>query len=79
MDIKVLGTGCAKCKATADLITQVAAEAGQPVEIVKVEEMRQIVGYGVMATPAVVVGEKVVHKGSVPSRDQVLAWLQQGE
>ena len=79
MDIKVLGTGCAKCKATADLIAQVAAEAGKKVEIVKVEEMRQIVGYGVMATPAVVVGEKVVHKGSVPSRDQVLAWLQQGE
>ncbi|KQB13191.1 glutaredoxin [Rhodobacter capsulatus] len=75
MEIKVLGTGCAKCKATADLIAQVAAEAGKPVEIVKIEEMRQIVGYGVMATPAVVVGEKVVHKGSVPSRAQVLAWL----
>lgn len=75
MEIKVLGAGCAKCRATAELIAQVAAEAGKPVEIVKVEEMRQIVGYGVMATPAVVVAEKVVHKGSVPSRDQVLAWL----
>ncbi|ADE87338.1 thioredoxin family protein [Rhodobacter capsulatus] len=77
MEIKVLGTGCAKCKATADLIAQVAAEAGKPVEIVKIEEMRQIVGYGVMTTPAVVVGEKVVHKGAVPSRDQVLVWLQE--
>ena len=37
MEIKVLGTGCAKCRATADLITQVAAEAGKPVEIVKVD------------------------------------------
>ena len=75
MEIKVLGTGCAKCKATAEMIAEVAAEAGKPVEIVKIEEMRQIVGYGVMTTPAVVVGDKVVHKGSVPSRDQVLAFL----
>jgi Thioredoxin domain len=45
------------------------------VTIEKIEDMRQIVSFGVMTTPAVVVGEKVVHKGSVPSHDQVLAWL----
>ena len=75
MEIKVLGTGCAKCKATADLITRVAAGAGKVVQIEKIEDMRQIVGFGVMSTPAVVVGGKVVHKGSVPSQDQVLSWL----
>ncbi|MFN3647010.1 MAG: thioredoxin family protein [Gemmobacter sp.] len=37
--------------------------------------MREIVGFGVMTTPAVVVGGKVVHKGSVPTHDQVVAWL----
>lgn len=75
MDIEVLGPGCAKCKATAELIARVAGETGAAVTVVKVEDMRQIVGYGVMTTPAVVVGGKVVHKGTVPSRDQVLAWL----
>ena len=75
MDIKVLGPGCAKCKATADLIARVAGEAGRDVQIEKIEDMRQIVGYGVMTTPAVVVGGKVVHKGSVPTHDQVLGWL----
>ncbi|OJY30043.1 MAG: thioredoxin family protein [Rhodobacterales bacterium 65-51] len=75
MEIKVLGPGCAKCKATADLITRVAGETGKDVTIDKVEDMRQIVGFGVMTTPAVVVGDKVVHKGSVPSHDQVLSWL----
>lgn len=75
MEIKVLGPGCAKCKATADMITRVAAEAGKDVQIEKIEDMRQIVSFGVMTTPAVVVGGKVVHKGSVPSHDQVLAWL----
>jgi protein-disulfide isomerase len=53
----------------------VAAETEKSVTVVKVEDMRQIVSFGVMTTPAVVVGGKVVHKGSVPSHDQVLAWL----
>jgi len=75
MEIKVLGPGCAKCKATADLINRVAAETGKSVQIEKIEAMRQIVGFGVMTTPAVVVGGKVVHKGSVPTHDQVLSWL----
>lgn len=75
MEIKVLGPGCAKCKATADLITRVAAESGKAVQIEKIEDMRQIVSFGVMTTPAVVMGGKVVHKGSVPSHDQVVSWL----
>ena len=75
MDIKVLGTGCAKCKATVEIIDRVARETGKEIALEKVEDMRQIVGFGVMTTPAVVVAGKVVHKGSVPSRDQVLAWI----
>jgi small redox-active disulfide protein 2 len=75
MEIKILGPGCAKCKTTAELITRVAAETGKTVNIEKIEDMRQIVGYGVMTTPAVVIGDKVVHKGSVPSHDQIVAWL----
>lgn len=76
MDILVLGPGCAKCKTTAELVARVAAEHGRSVNVVKVEDMRQIVSYGVMSTPAVVVGGKVVHKGSVPTADQVLGWLE---
>lgn len=75
MEIKILGPGCAKCKATAEMIARVAGEAGRDVTIEKIEDMRQIVGFGVMTTPAVVIAGKVVHKGTVPSHDQVLAWL----
>ncbi len=75
MDIKVLGPGCAKCKATVDMIGRVAKEVGKDVTLEKIEDMRQIVGYGVMSTPGVVIGGKVVHVGGVPTRDQVLAWL----
>ena len=61
MDIKVLGTGCANCKNTIALIEQVATAKGVPVTLSKVEELRDIMGYGVMSTPGVVIDGKVVH------------------
>jgi small redox-active disulfide protein 2 len=75
MDIKVLGSGCANCKSTAALIEQVAQTQGVAITLCKVEEMRDIVAYGVMRTPGVVIDGKVVHAGGVPSRDMVQAWL----
>jgi small redox-active disulfide protein 2 len=75
MDIKVLGTGCANCKNTVALIDQVAKAKGVAVTLSKVEELRDIMAYGVMSTPGVVIDGKVVHAGGVPSRDKVEAWL----
>lgn len=75
MDIKVLGTGCANCKNTIALIEQVAQANGVAVTLEKVEELRDIAGYGVMRTPGVVIDGKVVHAGGVPSRDLVQSWL----
>ncbi len=75
MDIKVLGTGCTNCKNTIALIDQVAKAKGVTVKLEKVEELRDIMGYGVMSTPGVVIDGKVVHAGGVPSRDKVESWL----
>jgi small redox-active disulfide protein 2 len=75
MDIKVLGTGCANCKATIALIDQIAQAKGVTVKREKVEELRDIMGYGVMSTPGVVINGKVVHAGGVPSRDKIEQWL----
>jgi small redox-active disulfide protein 2 len=75
MDIKVLGTGCANCKSTIALIEQVAHARGVPVTLSKVEELREIMGYGVMSTPGVVIDGKVVHAGGIPSRDKIEHWL----
>lgn len=75
MDIKVLGSGCANCRNTIALIEQVAQAKGVAVSLEKVEDMRAIVGYGVMRTPAVVVDGKVVHAGGVPARDAIEQWL----
>ena len=75
MDIKVLGTGCANCKTTIALIDQMAQDKGVAVTLTKVEELRDIMGYGVMSTPGVVINGKVVHAGGVPSRDKIAQWL----
>jgi small redox-active disulfide protein 2 len=75
MDIKVLGTGCSNCKNTIALIEQVAREKGAVITMAKVEELRDIMSYGVMSTPGVVIDGKVVHAGGVPSRDKIEKWF----
>jgi len=75
MDIKVLGTGCANCQATIALIDQIARARNVTVKLEKVDELRDIMSFGVMSTPGVVINGKVVHAGGVPSRDKVEQWL----
>lgn len=75
MEIKVLGTGCSKCKSTVALIQDVANAQGVSISLEKVEDIQAIVGYGVMSTPAVVIDGKVIHAGGVPGRDKVEQWL----
>jgi len=74
-NIKVLGTGCANCKTTLKLIEDMAAAKGVAVQLEKVEEIKDIMGYGVMSTPGVVINGKVVHAGGVPGRDKIEQWL----
>lgn len=74
-DIKVLGAGCAKCTLTYNLIQQMAQEQGVAVNLQKVEVLRDIMQFRVLSTPGVVVDGKVVHVGSVPSRELVSSWL----
>lgn len=75
MDIKVLGSGCTNCKTTLALIEQVARDKGVAITLGKVEDLREIVGYGVMSTPGVVIDGKVVHAGGVPARAKVEQWF----
>ena len=75
LNIKVLGTGCANCKTTVKLIEEAARAKGVAIELDKVEEIKDIMSYGVMSTPGVVVDGKVVHSGGVPSRDKIEHWL----
>jgi len=74
-DIKVLGTGCAKCRSTVALVEEVAKHKGVAISLQKIEEPRDIVAYGVMSTPALVIDGKVLHAGGIPARDKVEQWL----
>jgi small redox-active disulfide protein 2 len=74
-NIKVLGTGCAKCKSTTSLINEVANQLGADINLEKVEDPAQIMAYGVMSTPAVVVDEKVVHAGGLPAASDIEGWI----
>lgn len=75
IDVKILGTGCANCKATQKLVEDVIAARGLQASVEKVEDIPSIMAYGVMSTPGVVIGGRVVHAGGVPSRAQVEQWL----
>jgi small redox-active disulfide protein 2 len=79
-EIKVLGTGCCgNCSTTIALIEQVAQAKGVTVTLQKVDELRDIMGYGVISTPGVVIDGKVVHAGGVPSRAKIEQWLAAGQ
>ncbi|MEZ7873548.1 MAG: thioredoxin family protein [Bacteroidales bacterium] len=71
MEIKILGTGCAKCKTTQAVVEKVVAESGVKATITKIEDIVEIMKYNVMFTPAVVVDEVVKIKGRVPSEKEV--------
>ncbi|BCG63443.1 MAG: hypothetical protein methR_P1153 [Methyloprofundus sp.] len=74
-EIKVLGTGCAKCEKTAEIIAKTADELKIAVHVTKETDPEVIMGYGVMSTPAVIIDEVNVHSGSIPHRDAIEAWL----
>jgi small redox-active disulfide protein 2 len=71
MDIKILGTGCPKCKTLEQRTREVVAEAGVEATITKVEDIMDIMQYGVMMTPALVVDGKVLIKGRLPSAEEI--------
>jgi small redox-active disulfide protein 2 len=71
MDIKILGTGCAKCKTLEKLTRDVVEQNGFQATITKVDDIMDIMKYNIMATPALVVNEKVEIKGRIPSADEI--------
>lgn len=74
-NVKVLGSGCANCKATQRLVEEVARAKGADIVLEKVEDIGQIMSYGVMSTPGVVIDGQVVHAGGVPDRRKVEGWF----
>ena len=72
MKIEILGTGCAKCKALEESAKQAIAKIGGFHEVKKVEDIVEIMNYGVMSTPALVVDGKVLSTGKTLTPDQII-------
>ena len=77
MELKVLGTGCAKCKTLEKLTREAVVLAGVSATVEKVEDIVEIMKYKVMTTPALVIDGKVVLKGQVPSAAEIALLLKQ--
>jgi len=71
MDIKILGSGCSKCKTLEKLTSEVLEQNGIDATLTKVEDFAEIMKYGVLTTPALVVDGKVEIKGRVPTTDEI--------
>lgn len=76
MDIKVLGPGCKKCNTLAEATNKAISELSIEANIEKVDDMVKILSYGVMSTPALVINEKVVVSGKVPSVSEIKEFIQ---
>jgi small redox-active disulfide protein 2 len=76
MIIKVLGSGCASCHKLEELAVKAVSDLGIDAEIVKVTDIADIMGYGVMSTPALVIDEELKIAGRVPSYDDMVTILQ---
>lgn len=73
--IKILGTGCSKCKITHDIITDIVKQNQIDATIEKIEDMMQIMEYNVLSTPAVIINEKLVVFGRIPNKEEILNFI----
>jgi small redox-active disulfide protein 2 len=75
LTIKVLGSGCANCKRLEQIAHKVVSDMGIEAEVIKVTEYPDIMAYNIMSTPGLVVNEKVVSTGRIPTPAEVTTWL----
>lgn len=75
MEIKILGTGCPKCKRLEQLANEAVAAAGVQAEIIHVTDIEGIMAYPIMSTPGLVINEEVKSSGRLPRKEEIVAWL----
>jgi len=79
MDIKVLGTGCTRCKTAHEMVKEAVVEAGVDAQIEHITDIKKIGKYGVLSTPAVVVNGDVKCVGKIPEKEEIMIWLGEQE
>ncbi len=79
MKIQILGTGCPKCKKTYENVEQAVKELGACVDVEKVEDLKSIMNFGVMVTPAIAIDGEVKVAGKIPSVEEIKQLIGQTE
>ncbi len=75
LKIKILGSGCANCKKLEAVARDAATKAGLEADFEKVTDMKAIMAYNILSTPALVINDKVVASGRIPTKAEVQQWL----
>ena len=75
LTVKILGSGCANCKKLEAVAREAATSAGLEAEFVKVTDMKAILAFELLATPGLVINEKLVSSGRIPTQAEVRQWL----
>ena len=75
MEIKVLGTGCPKCRRLEELAREAVSDLGVEATFTKVKQMDDIMAYDVMSTPALVIDEQVKSSGRIPRKEEIAEWI----
>ena len=79
MEVKILGTGCPKCKRLEQLARDATEEASVQAKITKVTEMNEILEYPILSTPGLVIDEQLKSSGRLPAKAEIIAWLKEAQ
>jgi len=77
ISVKILGVGCSKCRALEGKVKDLISKHNLQAEVTKVEDIQEMMGYGIMMTPGLVINEKLKSSGNIPKEEQLLNWLKE--
>ncbi len=75
--VKILGVGCSKCRTLEAKVRDLISKNNIQAEVTKVEDIQEMIGYGIMMTPGLVINEKLKSSGIIPKEEQLLNWLKE--
>lgn len=79
VSVKILGSGCAKCKTLNAKVLELVAKNNLHATVSKVEDIVEIMKYGILSTPGLVINETVKSMGNIPKEEQILSWINEAE